>query len=258
MRNMILLAVLLFSGAVRADVNSADDKLVRTYMQEVLKFSLQPLTQARIEQQIQSFQQHVEIGIDESGAHKFKESNRWESASEKSKTQYRNVMSFFVSQIFVNKFRELLLKVANKELAEKIRKDAEAGASMKITKAADEKREILHVVLFPDIVPVAYHSMVSIDLQVENGKIVDVILGDLRTSEKSGVTEATLRRTVVNGILRSNTSQFITYNADIEREIKNSNTDAVAAYTRHFTKRYQSTLEAYHGAKGLNLDFLLQ
>ncbi len=257
MRNIILLAALLFVNTVHADVSPADDKLVRAYLQDVLKFSLQPITEARVKKQIQSFQDHVDIGIEESGAHKFKASNRWINATESARLQYKNVMSFFVSQIFVNKFRELLLKVANKEMAAKIRQDAEIGASMNITKVADSKRTILRVVLFPDIVPVGYQSMVSIDLQVENGKIVDVILGEIQTSEKSGSAEATLRKTVVNGILRSNTSQFVTYNAEVEREIKNSNTDAVAAYTRYFAKRYQATLEAHHAAKGLNLDFLL-
>lgn len=257
MRKIMLLAILLFVNAAQAEVTPAEDQLVRSYMQEVLKFSLQPVTQERIRKQITSFNQHVDVGVEESGAFKFKASNRWINATAAGKQAYNNVISFFISQIFVNKFRELLLSVGNKELAEKIRIDAQKGASMKIKVVQDDKRRILNVVLFPEIVPVAYHGKVTVDLQVEDGKIVDVLLGDRQISEKSGTTEATLRKTVMF-ILRSNTSQFITYDAQVERQIQRSGSDAVFAYTQHFVRKYQNTLQTHHAAKGdLTLDFLL-
>lgn len=116
----------------------------------------------------------------------------------------------------------------------------------------------MRVVLFPDLIKGPRSSEVTFLFEIEDDKIIDIIFGDVQTTEKSGTVEVTMKKTVMTALVTPNTGQIVTYSADVERNIKTGG-EAIDAYLRLFLMKYKGLLESRHGVQGhIDLSFLIQ
>jgi len=257
----MLFAIIFSVHTAQAEVSSSEAQLITAMTQELLEFAADSnLDDVRAKKQVEFFKKYFEFELGKVGHYKFYKMDRWKNATAESRQSFFNVSSFVMAQFMVSHFANLLdyVNVNDKALARRIVADVKAKGHIKLVDVSSNGKRRIRV--SPLVSVLENPKKVEFVAEIQNDKIVNVIVGEFQAGQKSGSSDATVKGIVMTVAVTHNSGQMITYDAEVENTIHASNgkLDPIKAYMQNHLKRYIEHIQKYPGVDtNLKLDFLL-
>lgn len=259
MRNLLIITVVFSFNFARAEVSANESELAHEMTRQLLHFAIQDkFDENRAKQQVAFFKKYFEFDLNDVGYTKFYNLNRWETAAPKARRGFINVASLVLSQFMVSHFTGLLdyVRLHDGKLAQQIVDDVKTNGTIKLADVSSDGQRKIRVTPLVRVLGDKAKEVEFVAV-VKNNKIVDVIVGELQTSQKSSSSEATVRGLVMKTAVIHN-GQIVTNVSEVEKRIREHGLEPIRAYMQYFLSRYIPQLQSRHrGVANLNLDSLL-